>query len=105
MFIAIYFLAFFIMLYIKNKSELFYFPPITKKYSISVLVPAFNEEKTIASTIEAIFASEYPIKELIVLNDGSKDNTRKVVEKLMKKYSALKLINKEKLWLVIRLKE
>ena len=59
------------------------------------MVPAFNEEKTIKGTIKAIFSSDYPIKELIVLNDGSKDKTKKIVEKLLKKYPRLKLINKK----------
>ena len=95
MFISIYFLSLFLSLYIKNRKELFDCPKTEKKYSISVLVPAFNEEKTIKDTIKAIFASDYPIKELIVLNDGSKDNTGEEVKKLLKKYPKLKLINKE----------
>ena len=95
MFISIYFLSLFLSLYVKNRKELFDYPKTEKKYSISVLVPAFNEEKTIKDTIKAIFASDYPIKELIVLNDGSSDNTEKEVKELLKKYPKLKLINKE----------
>ncbi len=95
MFISIYFLSLFLLLYVKNRKELFGAPKIGKRYSISVLVPAYNEEGTIENTIKAIFSSEYPIKELIVLNDGSKDNTGRIVERLLKKYSNLKLINKE----------
>jgi cellulose synthase/poly-beta-1,6-N-acetylglucosamine synthase-like glycosyltransferase len=59
------------------------------------LVPAWNEVKTIKETIEAIFKIDYPIKELIVINDGSTDRTKEIVEELKKKYSNLKLINKE----------
>jgi len=95
MFIAIYFLAFFLILFFRNRKELFYYPPITKNYSISVLVPAWNEEETIKDTIEAIFFSTYPIEELIVINDGSTDSTAKIVEKLQKKYPNLKLLNKK----------
>ncbi|GAI16935.1 unnamed protein product, partial [marine sediment metagenome] len=95
MFISIYFLSLFLSLYAKNRKELFGYPKAKKKYSISVLVPAYNEEDTIENTVKAIFSSDYPIKELIVLNDGSNDNTGKIVEKLLEKYSKLKLINKE----------
>ena len=95
MFISIYFLLLFLLLYVRNRKELFDYPETKKKYSISVLVPAFNEEKTVKGTIEAIFDIEYPIKELIVLNDGSTDDTGKIVKDLLKKYSKLKLINKK----------
>ncbi len=49
--------------------------------SISFLLPAYNEEKTIKRCIESIdqAASNYQGKtEIIVVNDGSTDNTRKV---------------------------
>jgi cellulose synthase/poly-beta-1,6-N-acetylglucosamine synthase-like glycosyltransferase len=95
MFISIYFLSLFLSLYLKNRKELFDYPETKKKYTISVLVPAYNEEKTIENTIKSIFSSAYSVKELIVLNDGSKDDTGKIVKKLLKKYPALKLINKE----------
>jgi len=95
MFIAIYFLLFYILVYLHNRKNLFDYARTDKKYTISVLVPVFNEEKTIENTINAIFEVDYSIEELIVLNDGSTDNTRKIVEKLKKKYPKLKLINKK----------
>jgi cellulose synthase/poly-beta-1,6-N-acetylglucosamine synthase-like glycosyltransferase len=58
-------------------------------------VPSFNEEKTIKNTIESILSSEYPIKEIIVINDGSVDNTERIVKKLINKYPQLKLLNKK----------
>lgn len=95
MFVSIYFLSLFLSLYFKNRKVLFDYKETRKKYFISVLVPSFNEAETITKTIESIFDSEYPIKEVIVLNDGSKDNTKEIVENLMKKYKKLKFINKE----------
>lgn len=48
---------------------------------ISVLVPAYNEEDTIVDNIKCLLALNYPSFELIVINDGSKDNTfKKIVE-------------------------
>jgi hyaluronan synthase len=45
--------------------------------TVSIIVPAFNEEDGIVGTIESCFASEYPEDrfEVIVVNDGSSDGT------------------------------
>jgi len=94
MFVSIYFLSLFFILYIKNRERLFEVPKTKIKYRVSVLVPAYNESETIQSTIESIFSSEYPIEELIVLNDGSSDDTSKKVKGLFSKYKKLKLIDK-----------
>ena len=42
---------------------------------ISILVPAYNEEATIAATIHSLLQLNYPEYEIIVVNDGSKDGT------------------------------
>lgn len=47
---------------------------------ISILVPAYNEEKVIVSSVRALFELNYPQYEVIVINDGSKDNTLGVLE-------------------------
>lgn len=48
---------------------------------ISVLVPAYNEESTIVDNINSLLALNYPSYEVIVINDGSKDDTfKKIVE-------------------------
>jgi cellulose synthase/poly-beta-1,6-N-acetylglucosamine synthase-like glycosyltransferase/spore germination protein YaaH/peptidoglycan/xylan/chitin deacetylase (PgdA/CDA1 family) len=43
--------------------------------SVSVVIAAFNEEKVIASTIRAVLAGRYEPLEIIVVDDGSKDDT------------------------------
>jgi cellulose synthase/poly-beta-1,6-N-acetylglucosamine synthase-like glycosyltransferase len=42
---------------------------------ISLLVPAYNEEATIVENIHSVLALHYPEYEVIVVNDGSKDQT------------------------------
>jgi len=81
MFISIYFLSFYLFLYWNNRKTLFNAPKLNKKYSISVLVSAWNEEETIEETIDAIFNINYPTLEVIVLNDGSMDRTGEIVKK------------------------
>ena len=48
---------------------------------ISVLVPAHNEEASIASAVRALLALDYPEIEVIVINDGSTDNTLDVLRR------------------------
>lgn len=42
---------------------------------VSILVPAYNESATIIESIESLLASDYPAFEIIIVNDGSKDDT------------------------------
>lgn len=42
---------------------------------ISLIVPAYNEEVTVVETIESLLALDYPIFEIIVVDDGSDDQT------------------------------
>ncbi|OYT54210.1 MAG: hypothetical protein B6U72_03350 [Candidatus Altiarchaeales archaeon ex4484_2] len=69
-----FFVTFFFM--VKNRDEFFKEPKsLSEKEKITILVPAFNEEETIADTIESILRLEYPknLLEIIVVNDGSSD--------------------------------
>jgi cellulose synthase/poly-beta-1,6-N-acetylglucosamine synthase-like glycosyltransferase len=43
--------------------------------TVSVLIPAFNEEKVIVTTVERILASDYRNLEILVIDDGSSDHT------------------------------
>jgi len=95
MFIALYFFFFYILLIIRNKNKIFEYPELTKHYSVSVLIPSYNEENTIKETVESIFNSDYDnIVEVIVINDGSKDKTVQVVKNLQKKYINLRFLDK-----------
>lgn len=52
-----------------------------KKFPIvTIIVPVWNEEKTLAGTISSLLALAYPKEKLdiIIVDDGSKDGTRKV---------------------------
>ena len=46
---------------------------------VSIIVPAFNEEKVIAKTIRSLLSSDYPNYEIIVVDDGSSDDTSRIV--------------------------
>ena len=51
---------------------------------VSVLVPARNEENNIESCITSLLHQDYNNYELIVLNDGSNDRTREILEELQR---------------------
>jgi cellulose synthase/poly-beta-1,6-N-acetylglucosamine synthase-like glycosyltransferase len=53
--------------------------PATGCPSISVLIPARNEERNIAAAVEVVLASEGVTLELIVLDDGSTDRTPEIL--------------------------
>lgn len=42
---------------------------------VSIVAPAYNEEKTIVNNVKSLLKQEYPKFEVIIVNDGSKDNT------------------------------
>ena len=75
--------TFFVMSFLfgkKDKPLLFTDKELPK---VSVLIPAFNEESSIAKTIESIIAVDYPKNKLdiIVIDDGSKDKTLEIAKK------------------------
>ena len=64
---------------------------------VTMIIPAYQEEKKIGRCLKSIAASTYRNLELIVVNDGSTDSTQKVVEQFKEKYKPgdieLELIN------------
>jgi len=59
---------------------------------ISIIIPTYNREKYIAQAIDSVLSQDYPNKEIIVVDDGSTDNTREIVAKYD---SQVKYIHKE----------
>ena len=54
-------------------------PPIDPKRFVSVLIPAYNEERVIERSVRQVLASERVELEVIVIDDGSSDRTSAVV--------------------------
>ncbi|MDO4526536.1 MAG: glycosyltransferase family 2 protein [Candidatus Saccharibacteria bacterium] len=53
------------------------------KKKVSVIVPNYNYAKYLRKRIDSILKQTYPIDELIILDDASTDDSRKVIEKLV----------------------
>ncbi len=88
LFLSMYFQVFLLISFIENKKkikdeeifDLSYFP------SVTIAVPCWNEEKTLALTIESLLALDYPREKLkiVIVDDGSKDRTFEIATSYIK---------------------
>lgn len=62
--------------------------------NISVVIPLYNKEKAIARTVESVLKQTKPDFELIIVNDGSTDNSLAVAQQLAIQDSRLRIIDK-----------
>src|SRR5690242_1171447 len=57
-----------------------------KKPLVTVLISAYNEEKTIVRCLDSIRTNSYRKIQIIVVDDGSADTTRKIVRDYVQRY-------------------
>ncbi|TSC93138.1 MAG: dolichyl-phosphate mannose synthase-like protein [Candidatus Berkelbacteria bacterium Licking1014_7] len=62
-----------------------------KLKKLSVIIPVYNEEKTIEEIIKRVRAVNLP-KEIIIIDDGSKDKTRQILKNSIPKLKDVKII-------------
>jgi len=60
--------------------------PTCHKYPlVSVLIPSYNHAKFLENCLDSVLKESYPNKEIVIVNDGSKDNTEEVVNNWIEK--------------------
>ena len=65
-------------------------------YSLSVIIPAFNAEKTISRIINQVLSQSLPPSEIIVVDDGSNDDTAKIIDDFQIRYpDVVKVIHQQ----------
>jgi glycosyltransferase involved in cell wall biosynthesis len=68
------------------------------KVKLSIIIPSYNEEQTITQVIDCILNLDFNkfnlIKEILIINDGSTDNTAEILNKINN--SQIKIINHSK---------
>lgn len=86
--------ALWLLVFAANRDSVFSVPEPTRFPSITFLVPAYNEEKYIEETLDALLALDYPDEKLdiIAINDGSTDST---LEKMEQYRDRITIIDKE----------
>lgn len=69
----------------------------SRQIEVSIVVSAYNEEETISACLKSLLAQSYPGNkyEVIVVNDGSTDNTERVVRTFAEEYSQVTLVSKK----------
>ena len=60
---------------------------------LSIIIPVYNAEKYLDKCMKSIFDNIENSFEVILINDGSKDNSLKIIKELMKKYKNIELID------------
>lgn len=75
-----YFLNIPLAVYHKHQENKLARQPLSHLPPISIIVPAYNEGKCIAGTLETLLEASYPDKEIIVVDDGSTDNTYDIAQ-------------------------
>lgn len=54
---------------------------MTKRYKLSIIIPVYNLEDKIARCIESVLASSYADYEIVLIDDGSTDDSAKICKK------------------------
>jgi cellulose synthase/poly-beta-1,6-N-acetylglucosamine synthase-like glycosyltransferase len=62
--------------------------------SVSIIVPAYNEEVNAVATIQSLLKTEYPVFEIIFVDDGSTDKTFEVVSAAYENNPLVKILTK-----------
>ena len=60
---------------------------------VSIITPLYNGERFVAQTIESVLAQTYPHWEMIIINDGSKDNSEAIVQKYTEQDARIQLVS------------
>ncbi len=97
MFVGLYMLSLLFFIFMQTKKYLFKYP-VGKPEPVSIVVPCFNEGKSIGHTIDSLLKLDYPKEmiEIIVVDDCSRDDSASIVKKYAQKYRNVKLIVNKK---------
>lgn len=69
---------------------------LDKDIDLSIIIPAYNAEKTVEQCLDSVLTQNTKYNyEIVITNDGSKDNTQKLIENFKEKYKCINLINQE----------
>jgi cellulose synthase/poly-beta-1,6-N-acetylglucosamine synthase-like glycosyltransferase len=81
-FIGLYFTIFWLLVFLDNGAKDKKLEKLKEFPLVSVIIPAYNEEKNIKKTIESVLSLNYPKDKLqiIAVNHGSSDNTGKIMD-------------------------
>jgi len=86
-------LTFFNRVFSERKiSRLYSNQPTKSDIKISVIVPVYNTSQYIPECLDSIFSQDFNDFEVICINDGSTDDSEKILEQYKKKYNNIKIL-------------
>ena len=59
---------------------------------VDIIIPAYNSQKTISKTIKSVFRQTYKNWKIIIIDDASTDDTKKILDTIYKKNKKKKKI-------------
>lgn len=62
---------------------------------ISIIIPIYNQEKFLNRCVDSVLNQTYKNLEIILVNDGSTDNSAKIIENYSQIYNRIRIINKK----------
>lgn len=62
---------------------------------ISVIIPVYNREQVVSTCVEGILNTQFTDFEVLLIDDGSSDNSLSVCQKLSQKYDNVKVISQQ----------
>lgn len=65
-----------------------------RQVKVSIIVPVYNVEKYVSKCLESLLRQTYENIEIILVNDGSQDNSKKIIDNFAKKDERVKVIHK-----------
>lgn len=78
----------------RNRGNVLSDLPVLADYPpVSILIPCYNEGENVRETIEYLLHQQYPNYEIIVVNDGSKDNTLEILHELADRHPQIRVVN------------
>lgn len=91
--VVVYYLALYAFLQVKRLRTK---PPEDAGYRpfVFIIIPAHNEEDVIAHTIESLLKQDYPNYTIMVMNDGSKDDTSRIAHEYGNRYEKVMVIDR-----------
>ncbi len=101
-FLSVYVQVFFLITFLERKKNILIRTgsiELNEYPGVTVIVPCYNESKTIESTVDSLINLDYPKDKLhlFIVDDGSKDNTWQIIQEITKRegYENIKIFHKE----------
>ncbi|QQG39683.1 MAG: glycosyltransferase family 2 protein [Candidatus Aenigmatarchaeota archaeon] len=96
LYISLFFSVVVLFTLLSNRGTLHSYPTAKSLPFVSIIVPAWNEERYIAATVRSLLGLDYPRDklEILVVNDGSTDRTSEIARTLGRRHKNLRVIDK-----------